>query len=469
MRSLLLSALDAAQQRGASYADARGVSRVEQRMVARSDAPPTLEDTPDRGVAVRARCDGAWGFAAAPALPEAVIEAAQRAVAQARASALLLHTPPPFLAAAPQQGTWRASCAEDPFGVALEERLAGLAALVQHARRQPEIAAAWAAVRFTREVRAFLSTEGADLEEHTCATGLLLGVRAQRGALRRDLAWPNGPGGHFAQAGYELLRGPGLQEVITRLAADARGLLDAPACPERVGPVILASAPAAHLLQATLGRQAALQGAWGPEALGRLRLGAAPVHVTADPTLIGGAGSCAWDAEGTLAEPLPLVRGGLLVGALSSRTAPAALGHPRSQGTLRAASWDAAPRLHPANLRLEPGADSLEALVSDTGEGLLLEEPLGWSADPALRSLRLACAAAWELRGGRRHRLLGGATLEGSAADLWSACDAIAGPGEWRLWGMAEALGAPTSRRLLTGYGAAPLRLQRARVRAGGL
>lgn len=465
MKELVLSALEAARKGGADYADARAVALHTQDLQTRDAAVHRLTDAVERGLGVRALVRGAWGFAATATLtPGAAAAAGQRAAELARVSAILLHRPAVLSALDPEEGSWASTCREDPFKLPLEERMAQLLRLDQALLRQPAIQHARAAMRFIREVRLFGNTDGALLQQESVTTGLGFSVTAARGGEVVTRSWPGGPGGRFAQAGYEVIRELALLEAGERLALEARELLDAPLCAPGRRDVILGSAQAAAQLRATCGRSARLEpgGVMTLARLGHLRYGSPEVHISADATLPGGAGSYGWDDEGAPAGRWPIIRAGVLVGALTSREAARAVGLARSQGAMRAASWSEAPQLRVPNLSLEPGEGTLEELIADTREGLLIEAPRSWVGDAGQRALCFEAEVGWEIQGGRRQRMVRSPRYAGGALELWGSCDAVAGAGSWSCWGAPGADGG------LEGYAAPPVRLRGVDVQGGG-
>src|ERR671914_1217785 len=104
MRDVCRQAIEAALAAGASYADARAIARRSQLVTTKNGEVETVSDTETEGIGVRVLVEGAWGFACDRRLSaEGAQEAAQRAVAFARASAGRSGRRRVVLAAAPAQ------------------------------------------------------------------------------------------------------------------------------------------------------------------------------------------------------------------------------------------------------------------------------------------------------------------------------------------------------------------------------
>src|SRR5215204_1938667 len=81
-KDLLMTALQAARDAGASYADAR-LGRYRRQTVATREQQLTgVTDTESFGIGVRVLVDGSWGFAATSALTNTAVQAAAREAAR---------------------------------------------------------------------------------------------------------------------------------------------------------------------------------------------------------------------------------------------------------------------------------------------------------------------------------------------------------------------------------------------------
>ena len=68
MKALAMLALDAAESRGAAYADVRVVEYQEETLRVKNGVVEVLIETTDRGLGVRVISQGARGFASTPTL-----------------------------------------------------------------------------------------------------------------------------------------------------------------------------------------------------------------------------------------------------------------------------------------------------------------------------------------------------------------------------------------------------------------
>jgi TldD protein len=112
------------------------------------------------------------------------------------------------------------------------------------------------------------------------------------------------------------------------------------------------------------------------------------------------------------------------------------------------------------NVSLEPKRGSLDALISDTRDGVYMECDKSWSIDDLRQNFQFTCEAAWEIKGGKKTRLLRDPLYTGITPEFWGSCDAVCGPEEWRLWGISNCGKGEPMQILPVGHGAPPARFR---------
>ena len=288
-------------------------------------------------------------------------------------------------------------------------------------------------------------------------------------------SYPTWGGGDAFQGGYERARALDLAGQAPRIAEEAEELLAAPLCPEGERDLLLESSQVALQVHESCGHPTELDRAFGteitlaggsflePSMLGSFRYGSDVVTLTADAVTEGGLGTFGWDDEGTPAGRHTLVDRGVFVDYLSSRETAAMLGR-ESTGTMRASGWDRIPLIRMTNVSLAPGRGSLEDLVADTADGVLMATDRSWSIDDQRLDFQFACELAWEIKRGKRTRMLRSPLYAGRTPDFWASCDAVCGPEEWTMWGIASCGKGDPIQIMGVGHGAAPARFRRVRV-----
>jgi TldD protein len=499
MEDLLRKALEAARARGASYADARLVTRREEEVVTKNGRVESVSASRSRGIGVRVLLDGAWGFAATSVLDDGeVMRIAEKAVEIARASALVRADAPVELAPVdPVRDRWESPMKEDPFSVKLEDKIELLLEADRLMRKDPRIRVAQGSVSVFREDKVFASTEGTYVEQSKTETGAGISALAAEGGEVQRRSYPSSFGGDFAARGFEFVREMDLPGRAEQVADEALALLEAPQCPSGTTTVILGSAQLALQVHESCGHPSELDRVFGTEAsyagtsfitpdkLGKLQYGSAAVNIVADATIPGGLGSFGYDDEGVPAQRVPLVRNGLYVNYLTSRETAVRLARElergataagggvasvrevKSNGTMRADGWNRLPIIRMTNINLEPGDWSFDELVRDTKEGIYMETNRSWSIDDKRLNFQFGTEIAWEVKDGSLGRVLKNPTYTGITPEFWRSCDAVCDRKHWHLWGLPNCGKGEPPQLAHVGHGTAPARFRNVRVGVG--
>jgi TldD protein len=165
----------------------------------------------------------------------------------------------------------------------------------------------------------------------------------------------------------------------------------------------------------------------------------------------------------------PLVARGAFVGYLTSRETAARLGLPRSGGCLRAEAWNRVPIVRMINVSLEPDprGPSLEQLIADTPDGVLMGNNKSWSIDDLRLNFQFGCEIAWEIKRGKRTRILKNPVYGGITPRFWSACDAVGNPESFRMWGLTSCGKGDPMQLMAVGHGCPPARFAGVTVGSG--
>jgi TldD protein len=479
MFDLAQAAVEAALAAGARFADARVVVSRDQRLRAQDGVLEDLSQGESAGLGVRALIGAGWGHAATPSLTARdVRRAGEEAAGAARAAASV---PGPEAVLLPEPaviGEWENAYDEDPMAVPLNEK----ATLLTNATAAMKAAGAdiATAAMAVWDVETWLvSSEGARIHQRVrkCGAGMSATAVGERETQRRS--HPSAFG-HYGTRGYELIRSFDLEANAERVASEARALLTAPECPSVTTDLILGSEQMALQIHESVGHAVELDRILGWEAafagtswldlaqLGSLRYGSDLMTITADATLPGGLGSFGYDDEGTPARPVDIVRDGIWVGVLSGRDSAARAGLSRSGAAVRADGWSRMPMVRMTNVGLLPGTSSLEEIIADTTEGIYMENNRSWSIDDRRRNFQFGCEIGYEIKNGRRGRMLRNPTYTGIGPLFWSSLDALAGPDELVVWGTPNCGKGQPLQIGHTGHPAVPGRFRGVRVGVRG-
>ncbi len=480
MSDRLLTLVQHLKRSGADYADVRWARIRGQRIEARDARLETVTSRETAGVGVRALVRGAWGFAATCSEDASALRGAcDRAVEVARATALVSPERVRLSPVESASGSFSSPCEEDPFDVPLPERIELITTAVEALHGPPQVAGAEGFIEQTREEKRFLSTEGSDIHQTFVYSGAGLTVTVTKDGEVQRRSYPGDVMGAHAARGFEFVRGMDLAAKAPEVVDEAIQLLSAPVCPSGKKDLLLGTHQLALQVHESCGHPAELDRALGdeislagssfltPDLLGRFRYGSEHVTIMADSTCPGGLGSFGWDDEGVPARRYPLVQDGLFVGYLTSReTAPLlrAYGGPVG-GSVRAQDWSHLPLIRMVNVNLEPGeAGTLDDLIADTKDGVLMDTNQSWSIDDRRLNFQFGCQVAWEIKRGKRTRLLKNPVYQGSTPEFWAACDAVCGQSEWHLWGVPHCGKGEPMQLARVGHGVAPARFTKIEV-----
>ncbi|HEX3712142.1 MAG TPA: TldD/PmbA family protein [Trebonia sp.] len=464
--ALLAQSLSTIDNR-AEYGDVRLVEAEELRLYHQRDLDPDERLEKSLGIGVRVLVDGSWGFAAAP-LTDAAVPAriADRAIAVARAGAgtgpRTVLPPRP-----PASGRYQTEVGQDPFAVSAAERDALLAAAISAATAAKGVAGVQAGVNAKRQHRHFASTEGSVQHQHLIETGGGLVATAADGDQVQRRSYPNSFHGDTGGSGWEYVLGLDLVGNAARVGEEAVALLTAPLAPPGISDLVIGAQQVSLQIHESAGHALELDRILGdernfagtsfitPDDVGRLRYGSPAVSITSDPTVAGTRGSFGWDDEGTPARRFGLIEQGVIRHTLSNRDSAARAGL-EVTGAARADGWAYLPVCFSTHVFLEPGAGSLDELLGRLGEGYYIEDNRSWSIDNRRLNFQFGTEVAYEVRGGRKGRLLRNFSYGGITPQFWNSVEAVAGPEEFRSFGYPCGKGEPKQWGFLS-HGASPL------------
>ncbi len=477
MQELLKAALDAAAAAGASFAEARFVETQSENYEIRNGKPSRAASSVDRGLGVRVVVDGCWGFAALSDVTRAAAagKTAKLAAKIAVASGLAPCGEPVKLAPGGKgHGEYRTPAVEDPFAIPVDEKLELLLAAEKRLQGE-ELAVTQAFMSLHRKNTWFANSEGTSFDQEITESGAGLAATAVRNGEVQVRSYPNSFRGNFSTAGFEYVRGLNLAENAERVAAEARGLLDAPQLPAGKRDVILEGGQLALQLHESIGHPIELDRVFGTEAayagtsflttdkLNDFQYGSEHVNVVADATEPGGLGTFGFDDEGTPARRVEVIRDGKFVGYISDRESAARLGQ-KSSGAARAMSWSRIPIVRMTNINLLPGEWKLEDLLADTDGGLYMATNRSWSIDDRRLNFQFGTEIAWEIAGGKLGKMYKNPTYTGISPEFWNSCDAVCSSDYWQMWGTPNCGKGQPGQSAHVGHGTAPSRFRGVQV-----
>jgi TldD protein len=471
-------ALDTALACGAAYADVRFERARSERIEVRNGDVADLRDARSEGFGLRALVDGAWGFAACARFDDPSLDAAAaRAVDMARAGAAASRRRIGTIPLDAYVDRYATPLERDPAGVPLGERVALLLAAEAALHSAPTIAVGRAWIDLWRTDKEFYSTIGSRIAQTIYQSGGAISALAVGGGDVQVRNWP-GDRGLYLGGGWEAIALAELPENAARIGEEAHQLLSAPQCPSGTLDVILGGSQVSLQIHESCGHAAELDRVMGWEAnfsgtsfldpaeRGKLHYGSPIVTIEIDNTMPRGFATVGYDDEGTKSVRSDVIRDGVLVGFESSRDTAGQIGA-ASSSCVRAESWEYVPMIRMCNLNLLPGDVPFEHLFDDVRDGVYMEANRSWSIDDRRLNFQFGTQIGWEIKNGKRGRLLKNPTYGGVTPIFWNSCDAIADAASWFEWGTPNCGKGEPMQTGRTTQAAAPARFRNVAVGVG--
>jgi TldD protein len=430
------------------------------------------------GFGVRVIHSGVWGFASSPIVTEDEIRRITRIAAEvAKASAVAKKTDVKLAPVPAYSEYWSSPVRKDPASISTEEKQAYVQQVVDAVMKNKGVSSVTAAVGITGEWRYFASSEGSYIEQDTVEITPTFSVSARIG----DVTKTRNVVGVPKTGGWEVAEDSEMLESAERVAAEAvemttakpvgLGLKDLVLMPSHAMLTIHEIVAHATELDRILGYEANYAGTSFVKLtdVGTLKYGSKLMNVTADRTIPGGLATIGYDDDGVKTMQFPIVRDGILVGLQTNRETAPLIGDKASKGCTSASSWRDYPFLRMPNVHVEAGdkgSPTPDQLVADTKDGVLIDGRGSYSIDQQRYNGQFGGNCFWEIKNGRKTRMVSDVTYNAITTDFWANLDAITGQQSWRMFGTGgDAKGQPTQTNSIS-HGSPWLRIKKIMVGA---
>jgi TldD protein len=479
MWDLSAIALDTARMRGATYADVRMMHLRQRDLTTKNGQVGTLAQSESLGIGIRVLANGAWGFSSTDRLTrEGVMTCAAQAVSIAKASAQAKLSDVVMAHEDAYIDSWQSPFRKDPFEIPLETQLDLLLAADAAMRVVKGVTLTETGMQFRKIDSWFASSIGSRIHQRKVITGCGIAATSFQGDEIQKRSYPNSFGGQHSLQGYELVEALELLNHAPQIAEEAAALHSAPQCPEKKGTVILGSSQLGLQIHESVGHPIELDRVLGQEAnfagtsfltldkLNNLRYASDIVNMVADARLDHGPGlgTFAYDDEGVPAQCTDIIKDGQFRGYLSNRETAHLVGLLRSSGTMRTESWNRLPIIRMTNISLLPGTWAFDDLIADTDDAILMETNRSWSIDDRRYQFQFSTEIGWEIKNGKKGRMLKNPSYSGITTEFWNSCDAICKLDHWTLWGTPNCGKGQPMQTMGTGHGASPSRFRNVRI-----
>lgn len=487
-QNILASLLFSAKKKQVDYADIRVIpSQREETILVKNGEVQQIAQAENVGFGVRVLVGGAWGFASCSTLD---IKDAEKsidlAIDLARSSRVMTQESV-RLSAVPviSHGRFKTVAVRDPFvDVSLDEKINFLLKVdLLLKQSSAKLSVREASMTFSRVNKIWMNSEGSFIEQELTESGAGIEVVAIADEEVQRRSYPNSFRGNIGTAGYEFVESLCLEENAIRIGEEAESLLHADPCPDTKVDLILMPDQLCLQIHESIGHAIELDRIFGTELtyaggsflsdhlgeLGRFRYASPLVNIVSDATFKGGLGSFGYDDEGIAAGKTDIIRNGVLVGLLSSRETSEEFFQRYGKtlipnGCMRASHSNRVPLIRMTNLFMEPGEGSLEELIGNTQNGILMETNLSWSIDDLRKNFSFGTEIAWEIRNGKRTRMLKNPFYTGMTTEFWKSCNAVCGPSEWKCYGTPNCGKGLPGQSMHVGHGASPARFANVKI-----
>jgi TldD protein len=409
------------------------------------------------GFGVRVIHSGVWGFASSPIVSEDEIKRITKIAADvARASAVAKKVDVKLAPVPAYSEYWSTPLEKEPASVSQDEKQAFVQKVVDAALKVQGVTTVNAAVGVNNEWKYFASSEGSYIEQETFEITPTFNVSAKVGDVVKTRNFVGVP----RTGGWEVAEEAEMLENAERIASEAVEMTTAKPIGMGLKDLVLMPAHAMLTIHEIVAHATELDRILGYEAnyagtsfvklsdVGKLKYGSKLFNVTADRTIPGGMATIGYDDDGVKTTQFPIVREGILVGLQTNRETAPLIGDKASKGCTSASSWRDYPFLRMPNVHVEPGppgSPTPEQMIADTKDGVLIDGRGSYSIDQQRYNGQFGGNCFWEIKNGKKTRMVTDVTYNAITTDFWGNLDAISGRESWRMYGTGgDAKGQPT-------------------------
>jgi TldD protein len=430
------------------------------------------------GFGVRVIHSGVWGFASSPIVTEDEIKRITRLATEvAKASAIAKRVDVRLAPVPAYTEYWMTAFKKDPRTMPQDEKQQFVQKVVDTVVKTKEVTNVNVSVQVEHEWKYFASSEGSYIEQEFLTTSPSFTVTARKDGQTRSRTYSAPP----MTGGWEAAEAAQMLENAERIAAEAVEFCTAKPVEMGVKDLILTPSHAMLTIHEIVGHATELDRILGYEAnyagtsfiklsdVGKLKYGSKLFNVTADRNKVGAIGTAGYDDDGVKTQEWPIVRDGILVGLQTNREMAHLVGEKQSRGCTQANSWRDYPFLRMANIHVDAGpagSPTPDQIIADTKDGVLIDGRGSYSIDQQRYNGQFGGNAFWEIKNGKKTRMVSNVTYNAITTDFWGNLDAVSGKESWEMHGTGgDAKGQPTQTNSIS-HGSPWLRIKRILVGA---
>ncbi|HPT71111.1 MAG TPA: TldD/PmbA family protein [Candidatus Cloacimonadota bacterium] len=470
-------AMDTALQLGAEYADIRIQNTHSEVIFIRNLSVKALNEGELFGYGIRVFKNGAWGFAHNNIFTsQAVQDTVKKAMIIALNSAKInkkhkLHLSPERS----YKDKFKSPMQIDPFKISVKDKVDSLLEVSRTLLSYAPIKVVRSYVITEQNEKIFASSSGTYLDlKYTHITPMYSATAVtEKDTQSRSF----NPGGR--NAGWEYMEELDLLGNAPRVAEEAIMKVNAETLKEeKRRDLILDPANLSLTMHESVGHPTELDRVLGweadyagisfatPEKLGVFQYGSPIVNFLGDNLLPNGLATLGYDDDGVPGQKWYIIKDGILNEYGSTRDTIDFINGQLSRGCNRATYYFDFPINRIPNLYLEAGKKELSPsqLINDTEDGIIIEGQGSFSIDQHRVNFQFGGDLFWEIKNGKKTRMLKKVLYKSNNPEFWNSCDAICDQRYWKSWGVSNCgKGQPPQTGRMT-HGAAPSRFRKIRV-----
>ncbi len=480
MQKKLDKILEYLKAQDVDYADVRMSDMIVEEIITENLNVMKLLTDRSIGYGIRVYYQGALGFASSQDF-ENMEWVADKAIEIAKASAMTLKNPVKLSEKEAVVDNYSSAFKEDPFEVDKRDKIDLLLAAEKAMRAKTELAKTSGFLRFSKENKVFADTDGSFIRQTIVISGGGIQAAAASQSDMQVRSYPNSARGNYHTAGYEYIKELDFVNNAPKIAHEAKDLLNAEECQSGFYDLVIDGTQLFLQIHESVGHPTELDRVLGyeagyagtsflsPEMVDNFQYGSEHVNIVADATSPRGLGTYGYDDEGVKAQKTPLITKGVFKGFTSSRdTAPAI--SQSSNGTARSSGWNRIPIVRMTNINLLPGDFTLDELISDIENGLLLETNKSWSIDDKRLNFQFATEIAYEIKNGKlTGKIFKNPIYSGITPEFWKSCDGVANKDYYVMFGTPNCGKGEPGQVMHVGHGCAPARFRQVKVGVGNV
>lgn len=424
-------AVDHAQERGATYSEARFEHQEQEQFILKNGVLDALYVGSDRGIGVRVLVDGAIGFGATNLRTKSDVRGVvDDAIKGAKASRR--RTKITFAQEDAIKMSWSVPEKEKLADVPVEKKIAAIQSVDRDLMKLGfKIPARYFTLSSNRIRKYFANSEGSRIRSYSPRLRVFYFLTIVEGndveQTYRNYGWSGGWEGtkEWNLRKRVLEEARSMHRSLKEGKKSPEGKMDLVAGPQVTG--IASHESCGHPTEAdrVLGREASQAGKSfiGPDGIG-MRVGSEVVNVVDDPTVENTIAYYLTDDEGVKARRRYLYKEGKVTEFLHNRETAASL-HTRSNGAARAVNYNVEAIVRMANTFVEPQDHSVEELLEDVKYGIYMKSFMEWNIDDKRYNAKYAGREAYLVENGEIKHPVRNTIVELTTPAFWSAVDAV--------------------------------------------